>query len=135
MLSKESMKGLDIVSVTTDLLYTLEQAERNRLNLDDPNAKKTLDRGQRLLSRLASVTDAQISNGKMPDLFMFRVVTALEKELRTTPTNLKAMIERAQSELEKESPTSQTRTLVEKISELTMKSTNQSVAALSNPLQ
>lgn len=135
MLSKESMKGLDVVSVTTDLLYAMEKLEQGTKRLETPEEKRTFERGLKLLNRLASVADAQIANSRMPDLFLLRIVTALEKDLRIRPSQLKQVLEQAQREIENASPSPETKTLVEKVSELTMKSTNKSVAALSNPLQ
>lgn len=135
MLSKESMKGLDVVSTTTDLLYTLEQLEAGRAKPQDETSKKVLDRGQRLLARFEAATRTQITNARTPDLFLSRILVQLEKELNATPSELIKTLERAEAQLRSGSPTNETKRIVERISELTMKSTNQSVAAISNPLQ
>ena len=135
MLSKESMKGMDIVSISTDILYAFEQAAQDRLSKQDLREK--CQKGIELLSLLnnAIISQTKTKRGEPTDLFMLRVVESLEKSTGQTPSQLQANIEVAQKELEKCKISTVTITLLERVSEAVMNMTSRSVEEISTALR
>jgi len=134
MLSKESMKGMDIVSISTDILYAFELASKNKISKQDLREK--CEKGTELLSLL---NNAIISQTKMKmkttDLFMLRVVESLEKSTGQAPSQLKANIEAAKKELEMCRASASTTTLLERVSQAVMNMTSRSVEEISASLR
>ena len=97
MLSKESMKGMDIVSVSTDVLYAFEQLALGKDRISDAVLRAEFQKGRDLLSLLAAATRGQTEQGEHVDLFVLRLVESLEKSLGLTPTMLHKRIEEGSS--------------------------------------
>ncbi|MFH1328316.1 MAG: hypothetical protein ABIH76_05690 [Candidatus Bathyarchaeota archaeon] len=133
MLSKESMKGMDILAVTNDVLYILEQNATGEKLLDED--LKKLRNGCALLEILASAAREQISKGQQKDLFMLRVVEFLEKTLGLQPSKLAERLEVTQNQLEQCRITSEITELFEQISKAVMSMTSRSVDAVSISLR
>jgi len=135
MLSKDSMKGMDLLEASTDVLYTLDQwmivkqeASRNKL-------REKLQRGCNLLDLLASAIRGQVTKGQQRDLFTLRVVESLEKITGLPPSKLYEKIQKVKAKLKEEAITPETIDLFEKISQTTMCMTSRSVDALSTSLR
>ncbi len=135
MLSKESMKGMDIVSVSTDILYAFEQSTRGQLSQKELNEK--CQEGLNLLSLLSNAVIAQTKakTGKSADLFMLKVAESLEKSIAKTPTQVHADIDEAKKELERCKISSKTICLLERVSDVVMNLTSRSVEEISTSLR
>jgi hypothetical protein len=134
MLSKESMKGMDLLAVTTDVLYVLEQKKTMERELPSEELEK-FEKGCALLNILASTAKGQISRGQQKDLFMLRVVEFLEKTLGLQPSKLAERLDIAQGKLKEGYVTSEVTELFEQISEAVMDMTSRSVDAVSTSLR
>lgn len=135
MLSKESMKGMDIVSVSTDVLYAFEQLTLDKQMISRQGLREKFQKGSELLSLLATAVIGQTEKGKQMDLFMLRVVESLEKSMGLNPTMLLKRVERAKKELEVYKVSSETIDLFEKISQAVMSMTSRSVEEISTSLR
>ena len=129
LLSKQSMKGMDLLEVATDVLYVLEQQELKPL--EEGDLRQRLHKGQDLLQRLAFAAKAQISQTGQKDLFMLRVAEGLEKNLGLPPSELVEKLERSFLELEKGFVSADTINVFEHVSDIVMKLTSRSVDAIS----
>lgn len=135
MLSKESMKGMDIVSVSTDVLYAFEQLTLGKQKISDRELRDKFQKGSDLLSLVATAVVGQTEKGKRMDLFVLRVVESLEKSMGLTPTMLLKRVEGARTELEARKVSSETIDLFEKISKTVMSMTSRSVEEISTSLR
>lgn len=135
MLSKESMKGMDIVSASTDVLYTFEQLTLEKDRISDTELCDKFKKGNDFLSLLATATRRQTEKSKHADLFMLKIVESLERSMGLTPTILHKRIEGAKKELEGYKVSSETIDLFEKISQAAMSMTSRSVESISTPLR
>jgi hypothetical protein len=133
MLSKQSMKGMDILNITTDLLYTLEQM-RSGQTVDAVELKERLVRGEDLLGRLYTNVGAQVTKRGARDPFMLRIVEQVEKELGLRPSELAKVIESSQKDLESKASKEETTKLLEAVSGAVAKFTIRSVEGLSTSL-
>ena len=134
LLSKQSMKGMDLLEMAVDVLYSLEQ-KASYGPLDERNLKQSLDRGHDLLQMLASAAKTQISQKGQQDLFMLRIVENLEKKLGIPPSELSEKLERGSFELKDATVSKDTIEILEEISNVLMKLTSRSVDAISISLR
>lgn len=130
MLSKDSMKGMDLLAVSTDVLYALEKMEKPKKGFSEE-----IRRGFNLLDLLTSAATAQINKGHQRDLFMLRVIESLEKATGLPPSKLVESLEKRKTELKEGCATSETVDLLEKISKAVMDMTSRSVETLSTSLR
>ena len=135
MLSKESMKGMDIVSVSSDVLYAFEQLTLEKRTMADDELDDAFQKGNELLSLLDNAVVGQTTRGKETDLFMIRVIESLEQSISLPPSMLLDRIEKAKKELEERKVSSETSNLFEKVSQAVMAMTSRSVEALSTSLR
>jgi hypothetical protein len=135
MLSKESMKGMDIVAVLTDVLYASEQATLKEPAISRQELHEAFQRGKDFLSLLAASVAGQTQKAQQMDLFMLRVAESLEKSMVLTPTMLFQKLETAMKELESYRASSSTVCLFEKASEAVMNITSRSVEETSTSLR
>jgi hypothetical protein len=133
LLSKQSMKGMDVLGVATDVLYALEQRSSEE-PLAEAESKHRLDRGLDLIGRLDSAAKAQISRSGQKDLFLLKVVEDLEMGLGLTPSELAEKLEKGSLELKEGSASSDTIRVLEQLLLIVMKLTSRSVDALSTSL-
>jgi galactitol-specific phosphotransferase system IIB component len=135
MLSKESMKGMDIVLVSTDVLYAFEQSTLDKQMISNQELHEKFQKGSEFLSLLANAVIGQTEKGKQMDLFMLRVIESLEKSMGQTPTMLLKRVEAAKKELDVYKVSSETTGLFEKISQAVMNMTSRSVEEISTSLR
>jgi len=135
MLSKDSMKGMDLLEASTDVLYALDQwmtagqkAFRNEL-------REKLQRGCSLLDLLSSAAKGQLTKEQQRDLFALRVVESLEKITGLPPSKLDERMQEVKADLKEETITPETIHLFEKISQTMMRMTSRSVDALSTSIR
>jgi hypothetical protein len=133
LLSKQSMKGMDLLEVATDVLFVLEQ-EGQAQGLAGQELREHLDRGAQLLQRLACATESQTSHVGRNDVFLLRIAEAMEKELGLPPTELVKRLEKASLELQRGSASADTIAVFEEFSDVVMRLTSRSVDAISMPL-
>jgi len=135
MLSKDSMKGMDLLTVSSDVLYAIEQLTAEKSAAPEKELREKIKRGLSLLNLLTSTIEGQITKGHQIDLFMLRIVEALEKGMGLPPSKLTEILETGKAELKEGHVTPNTTELFEKISEVAMVTTSRSVEALSTLLR
>jgi nitrogenase subunit NifH len=135
LLSKESMKGMDIVSIVTDALYAFEQSTVDNQAVSKKDIQEKFQSGSALLSMLIKAVRRQTEKGKRVDLFMLKIVESLEKSMGISPTNLIKKIEEAKKELQSFKVSTETINLFEKISQAVMNMTSRSVEEISTSLR
>jgi hypothetical protein len=133
LLSKHSVKGMDVLNVTTDLLYSLEQRKKGE-PVDENEFMDRAGKGQDLFRRLISGAKAQTSRTSVNDLFLLRVVEEVEKKSRLTPTEFEQKAEKASVSLEKNEIDPEAIELLEVVSDVVTKLTLRSVEGLSTSL-
>ena len=133
MLSKQSMKGMDVLNLTTDLLYTLE-LHRKGEPMDETEFAERLGRGADLVSRLTSSVDAQLTRQGPRDFFMMRISERVEKKLGLRPSEFNERLGEGAEELRQAKPSQKTVELLEAISEAAAQFTVRSVEGLSTSL-
>lgn len=134
LLSKQSVKGMDVLGIATGVLYAIEQLRSKRL-FDKRELEVQLVDGADLLARIESVSQAQIQRFGAKDQFMLRLAEEVENRTSSTPTVLAKKASLAASELRAGSPSDATVWLFEQISEAAGRMTTRSVDAISTSLQ
>jgi len=135
MLSKDSMRGMDLLTISSDVLYAIEQLTAEKSVASEKEMSEKIQRGLDLLELLTSTIEGQITKGRQIDLFMLRIVESLEKSIGLPPSKLAEMIDIGKAELKEGQITPNTLELFEKISEVVMVTTSRSVEALSTLLR
>ena len=134
LLSKQSVKGMDVLGIATGVLYAIEQLV-SKQPLDKSEVDAQLVEGADLLARIESVSQAQIQKFGAKDQFMLRLVEEVENRRSYTPTMLAEKASLAASELRAGRPSDGTVSLFEQISEAAARMTTRSVDAISTSLQ
>jgi len=133
-LSKDAMKGLDLVSVCINTLFAIEQAGEEKKVLSEEELQNNMARGELLFKKLRVAAEGQIEKGVEVDPVIFRLVDELRKELRVTPSQLVKKLMRAEDDLNRAQASEETVKLLEKISDIAKSWTEKKVAALSSSI-
>jgi hypothetical protein len=132
--SKDAMKGFDLLSVCTNALFALEQMETEERMLSKKEIHESLEKGQVLLKKLRVAAESQINRDIEADARIFRLVDDLRGELRITSSQLIDKILRAEGELEKASASDETIKLLEKLCLIAKGITEKGIVALSSSI-
>ncbi len=135
MLSKDSMKGMDLLAVSTDALYALEQISTGKGGKLTEELSTKLDQGITLLEFLSSATNAQVTNQAIQDVFMIRLAESLEKATGLPPSKLSEMLSSIKSQLKSRKASDEAFKMFERISDSVLGLTSRSVEAVSTSLQ
>lgn len=133
MLSKRSMKGLDLLEVIADML-SAQEIQREKVTDVEKKLKLTLDRGSEFLQRFVDAAETQISRSNPKDIYIQRVTEELEKSLGLPPSKLAVKIKKCIKELEEGQISSETIQIFEELSDIVMKITSRSVDVISTPV-
>jgi len=133
MLSKQSMKGLDLLEVIADML-SAQEIQREKVTGQEKKIKLTLERGSELLQRFLDAAETQISRSNPKDIYIHRVTEELEKNLGLTPSKLAAKLEKCTKELDEGKLSSETIQVFEELSDIVMRITSRSVDIISTPV-
>lgn len=132
--SKDTMKGFDLLTSSTNVLFALEQIKTEKRTLSEREIHDILERGQALLKRLKVAAESQIKRDIEADPIIFRLVDNLRRELRITPSQLIERILMADNELEKTSASDETVELLEKLCLIAKGITEKGIVALSSSI-
>ena len=132
--SKDAMKGFDLLTACTNTLFALEQIETEKRMLSDKEIKDSLERGQILLERLRTATEGQVKRSVETDPLVFRLVDDLRAELKLTPSQLIDKILRAEDDLERASASNETTELLGKLYRAAKGITEKRIVALSSSI-
>lgn len=132
--SKDTMKGFDLLTACTNALFALEQTEAEKRLLSEKEIQDSLERGQVLLKRLRTGAESQIKRDVEVDPVIFRLADDLRRELRVTPSQLIDKISIAEGELEKVSASNDTVELLEKLCHIAKGITEKGIVALSSSI-
>ena len=128
-LSKESMKGIDLLAVSTDLLYILDQWDTQKTEMSQKELTENIKNGIRLLELLISTTHEQTTTRYQGDPFIFKVIESLEQSLMVQPSILLNRLEDGKTKLENGQVDTNLLTLFEKITQTIISITSRSVEA------
>jgi hypothetical protein len=133
MLSKQSMKGLDLLEVIADML-SAQEIPREKVTDQEKKLKITLERGSELLQRFIDAAETQISRSNPKDIYIHRMTEELEKNLGLTPSKLAVKLEKCTEELDEGKLSSETFQIFEELSDIVMRITSRSVDVISTPV-
>jgi len=133
MLSKQSMKGLDLLDVTADIL-SAHESQKEKITYPESKFKEAVKRSSDLLKKFIETAEAQISRSHPKDIFIQNITEELEKNLSLPPSKLIERLEKSVRELEQEKISSDTAYIFEVLSDIIMKITSRSVDVLSTPV-
>jgi len=98
-LSKDAVKGLELVTVCANTLFALEQIESKEKVISEDEIQSSIEKGQLLLKKLRVAAESHIKKGVEVDPMLFRLVEDLLKELRISPLDLTKKVLKAEDEL------------------------------------
>ena len=134
MLSRESMKGMDLLSIAVDVLHAYEQLASDKSALSEKETSQRFDRGSELLSMLEEAAKDQFAKKYPKDLYILKVVEALGKAMNLRPLELAQKFHRGKLELKAKSPSEETIDLLKEFIQIMMGMTSRSVEAVSTTL-
>ena len=134
LLSKQSVKGMDVLGLATGTLYAMEQLE-NKPKGKSKELETQLREGVELLNRIESASQAQTQKFGLKDVFMLRLAEELEKRVDASPSDLGKKVHEAAEELQAGRSSVGALWLFEQISDAAARMTSRSVDAISTSLQ
>lgn len=133
-LSKDAMKGLELVTVCADTLFALEQIGSREKVISKEEIQDSIEKGQLLLKKLRVTAESRIKKGVEADPMLFHLVETLLKELKVSPSELTQRILKAEVELSKTEASEETVALLEKLSSIAKNITGKRIVALSSSI-
>jgi len=133
-LSKDAMKGLDLVTVCANTLFALEQIKNKERIISKDEIHGSIERGQLLFKKLRMATESHIRKGVEADPMLFHLVEDLLKKLKISPSELVKRVTKAENELSKAEASDETIELVETLSSIAKTITGKRIVALSSSI-
>ena len=133
-LSRDTMKGLDLLSACINTLFAIEQRSGDRKVLSKQELLENMKQGELLLKKLRVAAEGQVRRGVQVDPMIFLLVDDLRKELKVTSSQLVKKLMKAEEELNKAYASEETIKILELISDIARNWTEKKVAALSSSI-
>jgi len=133
-LSKDAVKGLELVTVCANTLFALEQIESKEKVISEDEIQSSIEKGQLLLKKLRVAAESHIKKGVEVDPMLFRLVEDLLKELRISPLDLTKKVLKAEDELGSAEASNETISLLETLSNIAKNITGRRMVALSSSI-
>jgi len=133
-ISKDTMKGFDLLATCTNALFALEQIAMEKKIISEQEIKDSLEKGQLLLKKLRAAAESQIKRNIEVDPLIFRFVDDLRGNLGITTSQLINRISRAENELKYVSASNETIELLERLCLVAKCITGKGVMALSSSI-
>ena len=134
LLSRESMKGMDLLTIAVDALHACEQLSSKEKALSNEEIEQKLDKGSELFEMLERVAKDQISKKYPRDLYLLMVVEALERATGLPPSELAQKLHKGKLEFKAKTPSEETKDILRKLTQKIMGMTSRSVDAISTAL-
>jgi len=133
-LSKDAMKGLDLVTVCANTLFALEQIRDKERIISKDEIQSSIEKGQLLFKKLRMAAESHIKRGVEADPMLFHLVDDLLKELKISPSELIKKVIKAEDELSKAEASDETIDLLENLSSIAKTITGKRIVALSSSI-
>lgn len=133
-LSKDAMKGLELVTVCADTLFALEQIGSKERVISKDEIQSSIEKGQLLLKKLRVAAESHIKKGVEADPMLFHLVEGLLKELKVSPSELTKKVLKAEDELGKAEASKETVALFETLSSIAKNIAGKRIVALSSSI-
>ena len=133
-LSRDAMKGLELVTVCANALFALEQNGSKEKVISKDEIQSSIEKGQLMLKKLRVAAESHIRKGVEIDPMFFRLVEDLLKELRIPPSELSKRVLKAEDELGRAEASEETVALLETLSNIAKNVTGKRIVALSSSI-